>query len=419
LVRGEFDIVFPDPPPMVNVNQGLTVNAGGVQQDIALKFIGPVTAADQSNLNWFETYQINLLKGPREFDFSTPVTIAGTSNPVFTKPFDYTGTKGFPDYEAYANQYIYNITLPIAGCNTTGKVFVGQRRDPFAINLGGVFDLINFIPVPGFPGAITESHFNNDINGHNIDTFSLELPISCILPNNAQGVVGGWVAVRELIHGPTGLAHIATNQTNRMGNPLVNELMIGLNDKNPWNLVKPIDDIPAGFATYVLYPSFAEILNLLFLNAVNTVLNISLATIAPTNFPRLDLFAVYMEGLPGINQPILGNTHGDVLRLNVTIPAPPARFQNRLGVIGGDNAGWPNGRRFGDDIIDATLQTVMGAYCLFNFGYCTPIQAPIGGVPLTDGAPVTALKFDSVFPYLKTPLAGSGGAAPRQRARLG
>jgi len=384
-------------------------------QDIALKFVGPVTSNDQSNLNWFETYQVNMLLGLRENNVSVPITISGTNNTVFTKPFDYTGTKGFPDYPIYANQYIYNIDVP--GCNIPGRIFVGQRRDPFVINLGGIFDIINFIPVPGFPGAIQQSHFNNDLNGHNIDAFVLELPISCFLPANASGVIGAWAAVRELVHGPTGLDHIATNQTNRMANALVNELLIGLNDKNPWNLIKPHDDIPAGFGTYIMNPSFPEILNLLFLNAVNTVLNVSLATIAPTNFPRNDLFAVFMTGVTTLNQPVLGNVPGDVMRINLSIPATPARFQNSLGVIGGDFAGYPNGRRFGDDVIDITLQVSMGALCLFNLGYCTAADAPIAGVPLTDGAPTSALRFTSVFPYLKTPLPGSGGLARRGGAR--
>jgi hypothetical protein len=206
-----------------------------------------------------------------------------------------------------------------------------------------------------------------------------------------------------------------------MGNPLVNELYIGLIEKNPWNLVKPVDDISAGFDVYVRFPTLAEIISLLFLNAVNSVLNVSLSTIAPTNFPREDLFAVYMTGLPGLNQPVLGNAPGDVIRLNVSVPPKPARQQNSIGYIDGDDAGWPNGRRFGDDIIDSTLRIIMGKIC--NLGtfpqFCLPADAAVGGVPLTDGAPTSGLRFDSRFPYLKTPLAGSGGLTPRQRRQRG
>jgi hypothetical protein len=415
-VRGEFDLTFPDPAPTIQINGGLQLNIGGQLVDVALKFLGPITAGDTSALNWFETYQLNLLTGLRELNNSSPVSISGNpANTVFTKPFDYTGTKGFPDYDNYANQYIYNIDLPIAGCTTPGKVFVGQRRDPFVINLGGIFDLINFIPIPGFPGAIQESHFNNDINGMNIDAFALELPNSCFIPTAAQGVIGAWAAVRKLIHGPSGLDHIATDQTNRMANALVNELFIGLLDKNPWNLVKPVNDIPAGFDRYVRFPTFPAIIDILFRDAVNSVLGLNLASIAPTNFPRDDIFVVFMTGIPGINKPVLGVTPGDVMRLNTSIAARPARLQNSIGLINGDLGGYPNGRRPGDDVIDITLRVAVGKVCYLGLGVCQPSDAPIGNVDLTDGAPTSALRFDSRFPYFKTPLAGSGGRTPRQR----
>jgi hypothetical protein len=419
LTPGEFDCNPPNPEPTVLVNGGLTVPVGGKNIPVALKFLGPVTATDQSALNWFESYSINYITGAGPNNVSRPVTVHGTNQTTFTKPFDYAGTKAFPDYEAYANQYIYQIDIP--DCSTPGRVFVGQRRDSFSVNLGPIFDLINFVPIPGFPGAIDQSHFNDAALFHNIDSFILEVPTECIVPAANQGVIGAWGSVRELTHGPSGFGHIPLSQTNRLANPLVNELMIGLIDKNYWDTEPPSNDIPNGFNTYIEYPSFAEIISILFLDTVNSVLKVNLTNLAPTNFPRNDLVAVFLTGIPGLNQPKVSNqVQGDLLRYNSSIPAKPARLQNPLGVIAGDAAGYPNGRRPGDDVIDITLQVAMGKLCTIAVPlFCTPAQAPIGNVPLTDGSPVSALKFNSFFPYLQTPLAGAGGSTPRQRGRAG
>jgi hypothetical protein len=118
---------------------------------------------------------------------------------------------------------------------------------------------------------------------------------------------------------------------------------------------------------------------------------------APTNFPRTDLVEVFLTGVPGVNQT---TATAEMLRLNTSTPAVPAASQNNLGVIDGDVAGFPNGRRPGDDVVDIALRVVMGKLLSTN-------DSPSGQLPFTDGALVNAGMFPSTFPYLNPPLPGS------------
>jgi hypothetical protein len=166
----------------------------------------------------------------------------------------------------------------------------------------------------------------------------------------------------------------------------------------------------------VTNPSLPALLNALFLAPVNATLGTSLANLAPNNFPRTDLVAAFLTGFAGLNQQAKV-TASEMVRLNTAVAATPAAAQSTFGVAGGDLAGFPNGRRPGDDVVDVALRVVMGALCYplpigankapTNLGLCTPANAPVGNVAFTDGAPVSALDFDQAFPYLKTPLPGS------------
>jgi len=391
------------PEPIYTLKHvGLTVNVGDQVVPVALKTLGQITESDQSALNWHEWYRINYVAGDRTYGTRTPITKTSDGNDTFTKPFDYSGTKTFPDYASYANQYIYDINIP--NCDTPGRVFVGQRAESFQLSLGPIFDLVNFVPIPGFPGAVTEDKANCELTDKNIAAFALEIPTECIVQPDQNGVIGVWGAVRRLHHDRD--AHVPGKQVSRLGNPLVSELLVGLKDKSRFTVNQPDQDI--GFLDfYVNYPSFAEILNILFLDAVNTVLMANLPTIAPTNLPRDDLYAIYFTGLAGINQPP-NVVPSEMIRLNTTIPTTDRADQNQFGVIGGDLAGYPNGRRPGDDTIDITLRAAMGRLCTLNL-YCVPTDAAVGDVDLTDGCPTSALDFDNAFPYLTTPHPGSTG----------
>jgi len=185
-------------------------------------------------------------------------------------------------------------------------------------------------------------------------------------------------------------------QVSRLGMPLVNEIVIGLKDKDRFNASSPEGD--AALATYVTNPTLPEILEILFGGA---------GVRAPNNFPRTDLVAAFATGVQGLNFLSDGKPH-EMLRLNTSIAPTAAGAQNNLGVLGGDNAGFPNGRRPGDDVVDIELRVAMGVLChAFPGVFCTPADAPSGNLPFTDGTLQDASQFDSVFPYLKTPLPGS------------
>jgi len=253
----------------------------------------------------------------------------------------------------------------------------------------------------------------------NVGTFALEIPTACLLGSSA--VLGAWIDLRQLIHGLTGPdgyleGHTPGNQVARLGSPLVNELVIGLRDKVYFNRGQPFEDTTNGFGFYVLYPSFPEILNSLFLGAVNSGFHLSLASLVPTLNPRTDLVTIFLTGSTAIGNQFANFEVCEMLRLNTAIKPKAAADQDSYAALAGDFAGYPNGRRPGDDIVDITLQVVLGAFCYVpSNGVCTPSDAPVGGATILDGAPLSALDFQNAFPYLNTPNPGgldSGPACP-------
>jgi len=384
---------------------GIKINVNNIPVDFSLKAAGPITSAHDPNLAFLEYFHVNLVEVSSSGSQTTSsITQAGhKNNIVFQKPFDYVGNKTFPNYVSYANQFLYDINIP--KCSTTGRVFVGQRNEPFSINLGKVFDLINFVPIQagtiaGVQG-ITQSVSNNIIRGNNIVSLIIEVPIKC-LTGSGNGVIGVWTSTVAKASRAAGQHH----QKSRLGNPLYNELITGLKDKDRYNRRQPIQD--GRLMRYAFYPTFPQIINVLFFPALKS-LNASWFTLAPTNKPRNDLVAVFLTGIPGLNQLTSSNpVLVEYMRLNTSTPVVPLASQNPLGVIAGDAAGYPNGRRPGDDIVDITLRVAMGVLCyLPGAPFCTPNQAVVGNVQFTDGSPLSAANFQSVFPYLNTPKPGS------------
>jgi len=418
-------------------NRGIRLNIGGPNVAVPLKNVGGVTATDNSALNFRESYQVKLIRGPRRGSEGKPVTGANGGT-VFGKPYDFVGTKTFGSvagYKAYADSFIQTINVP--DCNMPGRVFVGQRKEGFAVNLGPVFDLVNFVPVEGdsapgagdgggFPGGIKQSRANNQVDDANVTTIALELHKSC-LTGSGNGVIGGWTSaslpqIRFLNPLPTFSLPDASGgawiQISRLGMPLVNELGIGLPDKDRFSASEPRFD--GQFLTYVTNPTLPALLDALFRGPVNQTLGTNIANLAPV-LPRNDLVTTLLTGFAGVNQ-LAKVTPSEMTRLNTGIAATPASSQSNFGVAGGDLAGFPNGRRPGDDTVDVTLRVFMGALCYpltiggnpVDLKVCdqtkTPAQnAPVGFAPFTDGAPVSAADFDTAFPYLTTPLPGAGG----------
>ncbi|MDP5040373.1 MAG: DUF4331 domain-containing protein, partial [Paraglaciecola sp.] len=173
---------------LANNNGGiaLTVGPEGNQRTVGvpLKNIGGVSAADQSAANFSESYSLTLVTGPQSSGTATVLQNATSAMDSFQKPLDFIGNKTFTDaagYQAYADSFVYSFALP--GCDAMGKVFVGQRKDPFVVNLGNTFDLVNYVPVEGdsapgagdgggFPGGITQSATNDDLIDKNVTSIA-------------------------------------------------------------------------------------------------------------------------------------------------------------------------------------------------------------------------------------------------------
>ena len=360
---------------------------------------GPITAGDSSKLSLTQTYTVDVVRGNRRSARSA-VTNNNGGGTTFTKPVDNIGQKTLPDYEAYARQYLYDIKIP--GCATPGRMFVGQRKDPFVIAVGRIFDLINLDPLGGLNAN------RDDLAGKNVTSLALEVPVACLV-SGSEPVIGAWTTSslrqgRLLIpNAESGFnkaqkAGGAWAQVSRLGMPLVNEVVIGLKDKDGFNSSKPQKD--AQFLEYVTNPTLPALIELLYPAAK-----------APKNLPRKDLVATFLTGIKGLNQPATV-TPSEMLRLNTSIAPTTAAGQKNLGALGGDLAGYPNGRRPGDDIVDISLRVVMGVLCTINdgnkYGFdCTAADAPAGTLPFTDGAYVDSSFFNTTFPYLKTPLPGS------------
>lgn len=402
---------------------GIALQVGDAKVAIPLRTAGPITGAADDPLNEIESYTLTHIAGDRRSGIATPVTGSGGAT-SFSKPLDYIGTKTLPDYEGYAKSNIHDVKIP--GCDAPGKVFVGQRAEAFAVNLGAIFDLVNLVPLEG---SIENTRSNDDLVGRfNVTSLALEVPISCVT-GEGNGVIGAWTTASlpqgevedpSPTYAATSVYGGAYVQQSRLSNPLVNEVVIGLPDKDLFNAAEPTQD--GALATYVTNPTLPALIDILFRDALGAKSNI-----APSNLPRTDLVTAFLTGFPGVNQ-LATVTPSEMMRLNTAFPATPRESQNPYGVVAEDLAGYPNGRRPGDDTVDIALRVVMGALChpvplgaelgiadavedtdsdLINLGLCAPEDAPVGNAPFIDGAPISAAELQNVFPYLNTPLPGA------------
>ncbi|HEV3230549.1 MAG TPA: DUF4331 domain-containing protein [Solirubrobacteraceae bacterium] len=301
------------------------------------------------------------------------------------------GPKTFPNYNAVANQAI----TPLGG---GGKVFAGQVDDPFFVDLGTTFDAINFRNGTGNAGG-----GKDDLAGYNVHTIAIQVPDSQVTrdgqpvtsPSATNAVVGVWTSTdrrRLEVQGSNTTTAVAKGpkaskgyvQVSRLGNPLINELLIPVGLKDKFNATQPKDDLK-NFGTYALNPEPARIINTLF--------NLGVPT---TN--RTDLVNALLVGLPGKTMISPNAVPADTLKINLGVP--PSATPNRFGVIGGDLAGFPDGRRLSDDVVDITLRVVGG----FLVGH----QLPLG-----DGVDHNDVPFRSAFPYVAPPHDGFTSAPKR------
>ena len=416
-----------------NKLNNVALNIGSKSVAIPLIQAGAVANVNDGNLNVNETYTVTLVRGDRRKGTAAAVTkTAGGA--TFEKPVDYIGVKTLGDanaYATYAGKHIHEIRIP--GCpagKDTGRVFVGQRQEGFAVNLGPIFDLVNApLAVITNPANINAAAANS-IQDVNVTSIALEVHKDC-LTNGTEPVIGGWTTASlrqaRLLSGAPASGHQASEkpggawtQVSRLGAPLVNEVVIGVKDKDKFNASKPKDDTQ--FLDYVTNPTLPALLGL--------VLTGNAAGLAPTNLPRTDLATVFLTGVTGVNKPATV-TPSEMLRLHTSIKPVPFAAQNRLAIVGSlktsgtDFAGFPNGRRPKDDVVDIALVAMLGGLCMANgdgdtlklntipgttiTSACKPSSVPAGAASLDvhDGVDQAVVPFLTGFPYLNTPLPGS------------
>jgi hypothetical protein len=291
-------------------------------------------------------------------------------------------------------------------------VFAGQRREGFYVDLGAIFDLGDLRPFQNLhlsPSAAAVGV--NATKQLNVHTIALQVPKKTVSRrgvdptdvSDPHSVIGVWASAsrqKALMHESDGRS-VHTGpwmQVSRLGNPLFNEVIVPMGDKDRWNALHPKKD--SEFLNYVLHPELAALLPILY---PGVFLNL-----AGLSAPRADLEAILLTGIPwGIIpgfQNFTGTTPADVLRLNMAIS--PASSPNIYGILGGDLAGYPNGRRVSDDVVTIELRAVAGAtYPLVNSSYTADGAAGVIQQGITPGN-VPPVPYLSHFPYLNVPLDG-------------
>jgi hypothetical protein len=337
-----------------------------------------------------QTYTVTMIKGDDESGTRTQL---GADKKLFAVPTN-VGPRTMPDYPSLARQGVYELEKRI-------RVFAGTVDDPFYIDLGATFDSLNFRPeafATGVTGVLTPLQDLNDfqnfapdaVSGFNVNSIAIEVPISLV---TAQGkkltagepdaTIGTWGAtyraqttVRRSPDPTTTEGPL--RQVQRMGNPLINELIIGTGSKDKFSMSEPKDD--AQFASFALDPVLARVFNAVF-------------GISVPDPPRVDLLPL-VQYVPPIAAPDTPKGPvADLLRLNTGVPPSAAPTRSRLGVLGGDNAGFPNGRRVSDDVTDIASRVVAGV--LAGPPFSTAANAWLG-----DGVNTNDVAYQETFPYV-------------------
>ena len=317
---------------------------------------GPITRGlDDPNRNLYQTYTLSRVeRGATLF----------TSGPMFTM-YDNVGRASTPDYGGRGSG-IYSFQN---GGGGIGHVFAGQTDDPFFLDLR-VFDLLY--------GADLSETGVDTLAGFNVHSLALRVPKNSL--RGSSPIVGVWATASRPAMTTRQAGSESTSgsfvQVSRLGRPLVNEVVIPVGQKDKWNGSRPADD--AQFLSYVTEPEVPRLLEAIY------------GLRAPAT-PRNDLVQVFLTGVPNLNQPS-GVRASEMLRLNMDIS--PVASPNRLGALANDIAGFPNGRRLTDDVIDITLRVAAGAL--------TGANSTLG-----DGVDRNDLAFRPTFPYLALPHSGS------------
>jgi hypothetical protein len=342
---------------------------------------GPITSLNDPNFNIRQTYRVTRVqRGVR--------TVLGSG---LTTPPVKIGARSEPDYNSLVAEAIHSLS-------DGSKVFAGQRDDPFFVDLGSVFDLLglrpfneaHLIPLPAARGV-------DGVGGFNVHTIALQVKKSLLTndgsngndPKNLNSIIGVYSTTyrrRVRVLSPEGNDPGESGdwvQVSRLGMPLVNEVVIPLGRKNRFNASDPKDD--AQFGAFVLDPEPARLIRALYPGV----------TVPPA--PRSDLAAIFLMGIRGVNQPA-HVVPSEMIRLNMGFP--PSASPNRLGLLAGQNDGFPNGRRLTDDVVDIELRALAGG---------TPFTPGFNHAPnnqLSDGVNANDKRFLATFPYVAGPFGG-------------
>ena len=342
-----------------------------------------------AGLSLQQTYTVNMIKGRRNIALTNT-----TGSPLIAVPSN-VGPRTMPDYDSLAAQGIYSLEGGDGASDI--RIFAGTVADPFFIDLGAAFDSFNFRTSVG-GGVLTtaqdkDNYLNlapNAVAGFNVNTIVIEVPIRLLTRDGAihpatdpKGTIGAWattsrteVTIRPSPKPALNFGNLA--QIQRLGNPLVNELVIGTGSKDYWSMSDPVND--AQFASFDLDPLLARVFNAVY--GINI----------PTP-PRTDLLPLVTYAAPIAPKGTPAGPIADLLRLNTGVSPTPLASRSRLGLIGGDPAGFPNGRRLTDDVVDIAARVVGGG--ILSPGFDVAPNSLIG-----DGVNAPDVPPQETFPYV-------------------
>src|SRR6266567_3722715 len=361
---------------------------------------GQITSISSPNWNRPQFYSVT------KVDASGHSTVLGSN---LACPPCNIGPRSTPNYSTLAGQAVHKLA--------SGEVvFAGQRAEGFYVDLGSIFDLadlrpfqnLHLIPSPAAPGV-------NGTQGLNVHTIAIQVPKKQLTrdgsnPTNeadSRSVIGVWAsASRQKASMFDGQGNITATgpwvQVSRLANPLINEVIIPLGKKNYWNSQQPVND--SQFVQYYAHPELAGLLPVLYPGVFP-----HLAALGKSGKARADIEAILLTGIgkgivPGFTN-FTGPVRSDMLRLNTSIPPTPASSVNILGVLGGDLAGFPNGRRIVDDVVTIELRALAGlTYPLIDPSYKVDPTVKVLSDGLTNSS-VANQPLDR-FPYMGIPYNG-------------
>jgi hypothetical protein len=347
--------------------------------------ITSLTGPGAAGLSLQQTFSVSFTRGGKTFDLTNAdggAMVAVPSN---------AGPRTMPNYDALAQQGVYSLKAP---ANIQGvRVFAGTVADPFFIDLGASFDSLNFRTAAG-GGVLSAQQDADDANnlapnsvaGFNVNTIAIEVPITMLTRDSSlhsamdpKGTIGAWAttsrAQTTIRNSPSpAMGQGSYAQIQRLGNPLINELIIGTGSKDFWSMSQPVND--SQFANFDLDPLLARVLNAIYGIAIPTP-------------PRTDLLPLVTYAPPIAPAGTPAGPIADMLRLNTGVAPTPFNSRKRLGLLAGDAAGFPNGRRLTDDVVDIAARAVAGILAGPQYNY-----------PIGDGVNAPDVPPQETFPYV-------------------